>query len=168
MTKPQGDMPELFPCPFCGGEAKTFKQEWADNSITFASCFGRVGNWPCIGYVSNVTVEQWQTRASPPPQPTAQGDGARALEVFDKCIGGHSNISRVQDYSFGFDDAALIRKVLKQAALHPAPVPEPLGEDEYVSLMMQTDRGKTFEETYKNQYRALVNSKHLTVKGGAE
>lgn len=56
--------PELKACPFCGGKAIEYEQEWA-KGIKFASCFGKIKEYACPANGSNIPIEVWNTRPAP-------------------------------------------------------------------------------------------------------
>lgn len=52
MSKDSDSVTTLLPCPFCGGEAISFR--WDDH-------YGCKNEW-CGGYAANLTIDQWNQR----------------------------------------------------------------------------------------------------------
>jgi hypothetical protein len=93
---------------------------------------------------------------SPAPD---SGEREKALEVIVDAVNEADGLIRAEmgrDVPKEWDTT--FKKVVKARAALTRPAPPMMGEDEFVELMMQTDRGKTFEETYKNQYKALQSA----------
>jgi hypothetical protein len=162
MTKPQGEMPELLPCPFCGSPAEFDERVTSSDKLNYLNKFiWHVGcsKAECVAYCLNdsfdrktLAAEAWNTRASPPPQPTAQVGGARIIAL--------NWLKMVQP-----NDTEIRRTI--EAALRPAPVVDALAKELRAMYDFIIDRGYSDEDTdgMIDAKNALDAYRNLTKKG---
>lgn len=116
-------MPELLPCPFCGGEAMLTKSYATNGNFVVCSKCGTSINsaWP--DDVKHGAIVQWNTRATPcaesrPTQPQAVGDAAQEDPMLFQVLNFIEYARSVEMRLFGEEakDKALERDSIREMA----------------------------------------------------